>query len=164
MGRMKIGGYAFNSLWQCSHACCVPFMIAHFKTPVCNGKYIVDFRAIFHARRERELESYIRQAQPYPYIFLSSGFSRTKCPLGDLSIFRHAMFPYEFPLPVRRIDLHAIVCRGSKTSFSNDLSGRTESLSQPCVKLSLHTAPNHLVIYNCKWLCFFHIFFLLIQK
>jgi len=82
-----------------------------------DGKYAAGFRAVTHARIKRELEPYVRQYQPYPHIFLSSGFSRTKCPLGDLSIPRHAMFPWRFPLAVRRDDWRAVVRRGSPNHF-----------------------------------------------
>ena len=90
---MKIVGYVFGSLRQCSHACFVPWLTARHKRIICVGRYNMDFRAIFHVRDERKLEPYVWQIQPNPCIFLSSEFSRTKCSLGDLSISCHAMFP-----------------------------------------------------------------------
>jgi hypothetical protein len=92
-GKMKIVGYVFGSLRQCSHACFVPWLTARHKRIICVGRYNMDFRAIFHVRDERKLEPYVWQIQPNPCIFLSSEFSRTKCSLGDLSISCHAMFP-----------------------------------------------------------------------
>ena len=52
------------------------------------------FRTITHTRKELELEPSVRQTQAYPRIFFSLEFSRTKCPLGDSFLSRHALFPY----------------------------------------------------------------------
>jgi len=78
----------------------------------------MDFRAVFHTRKERELEPCIRQTQTYPHIFFSSGLSRTKCPLGDLSILAAMLCSLSEFLPqVKRIDSHAVVCGGSLNHF-----------------------------------------------
>ena len=75
------------------------------------------FMAYSHTRKKQGLEPCIRQTQTYPYISLPLEFSRAKCPLGDLSLPRHAMFPWGFPLAVRRVDWRAVVRRGSLSRF-----------------------------------------------
>ena len=92
-------------------------LTAHLASKKRDGKYAVGYRAVSHTRKKRELEPCVRQTQTYPHIFLPLGFSRTKCPLGDLSLSRHAMFPWGFPLAVRRVDWRAVVRRGSLSHF-----------------------------------------------
>ena len=86
-------GYAFVSLALVLQHVMRNHLITRCLVTAYNGFHIEGHRQISFALPERELETYVQQIQLYPYIHLSLRFSRAPLPMGNLPLFRRAMFP-----------------------------------------------------------------------